>query len=944
MAGDINVVIQANVAMFIQNIQRSTKAVRKLKEEVKKTGAASKELNKLSREASKAAQAARLLPTAMTGAAGAAGAVAYAVSTSVKAFAEWDRMMVRVAAVTNTLGTPAMQELRDTSRELAKTTEFTASQVADAMGFLGQAGFDANKVMAATPAVLQLASAGMMDVARAGDIVTNIMSGYGIAVGELEGVNNTLVATFTNSNVSLEQLGQSFKYVGPIAKAAGVDFREVSAAIGTLGNAGIQAEMAGTALRGAIARLLAPTKVQKEAMEALGVEVLQNNGKLKSLKDIVKEFEKVIERTGDKTYVAGQMMKIFGHRAGGGMVSLVNQGSKAIQDLEDKIASAGNVAEEVANAQLNSLEGQFKILKSNAMELAIALGDALEPVIRDNVKGMITFLTALQNIDGTMKGLLRAIKEVGAQLTASFFDKLALLQDPFGFQESMGIGNFFGNMGNAIRDTFLKPYEAAEAVGTNAVNKFTIMKTTAEATGRALKGAGKKFNDELEKATKNLYKFINSMNQRQGDTAIQQAFMDFGDNKSEANSLLGALSRVKGGGAAKAAQERANAMAAVENVLANDLVKAVKDSAGDLNSLTDTIVELRSMLKQFPELEISAEEIIARAGVIKMGAPNIPNTPQGPTRQTGPYTGGISLAELSAQRSDRASERMRVASEIGMALAQGNASASGLGAAAGASGSAATLALSVVDKAIGAIVAPLSAIAERFMDNAAKPMIDGAAMGAAAMIGLMVLFLPLTLTLVGFTLGLNVVAAILVGVFGGAILATVGQTETMSRGMETLSILFDLIVAAMEPFAHALLINTGLMPFLFSALREFGVVMIKIVLFLSQLGIVKMSNKQLMDTVEALAELQNATFEAAFAKTEETEEVEKATEGLREMNEELQNVPKGLKYLWRAHQNAMGGGVTGDILATVSSRNRNLFVTNGISTVASNKFNNVVNA
>jgi len=287
-------------------------------------------------------------------------------------FAEFERGMVRVGAVTNSLGTKAFAGLTDRAQDLAKTTEFTARQVADAMGFMGMAGMKTNQIFEATPAVLQLASAGMVDVASAADTVTNIMAGYGLKTEDLSNANNVLVATFTNSNTSLQQLGQSFKYVGPVAKSAGVQFKEAAAVIGLMGNAGIQADMAGTALRGTIIKLLDPTAEGAKIMRQYGINVQDSNGKLKPMVEIFRQLEPIADDSA-------KMIELFGLRAGPGMQAALTQGTDALENLISKIDGAGNIAERIAQAQLETLDGKIKIMKSNAEALQIALGDALEP-------------------------------------------------------------------------------------------------------------------------------------------------------------------------------------------------------------------------------------------------------------------------------------------------------------------------------------------------------------------------------------------------------------------------------------------------------------------------------------------------------------------------------------------------------------------------------------
>ncbi len=293
--------------------------------------------------------------------------------TAVETFANFERSMNFVQAVTGATGAD-FEMLKSQAQELGRTTQFTAQQAADGMKFLAMAGFETNEIYAAMPGVLQLAASAQMEVGRAADIVTNVLTGYNKSVEELSHVNDVMVATFTSTNTSLEQLGQALKYVGPIASSAGLAFEEMNAAIGLLGNAGIQASMAGTSLRGAITHLLEPTKKAAAVLDDWGIKVTDAQGKMLSFAEIIRQFEPHAEETG-------KLMTIFGQRAGPAMAALITQGSDALKKLTDEVTNAGGVAERVANTQMQGLMGAWIQFKSATEGLAITLGERLKPAM-----------------------------------------------------------------------------------------------------------------------------------------------------------------------------------------------------------------------------------------------------------------------------------------------------------------------------------------------------------------------------------------------------------------------------------------------------------------------------------------------------------------------------------------------------------------------------------
>lgn len=343
----------------------------------------------------------------------------------------FQQSMNKVRALTGDAG-EGVDRLRGQSLELSKTTRYTASEIADGMGFMAMAGMDVNQIYGGTPSILNLAAAGNMELARSADIATNIMTGFGKPVEELPDMVDVMVAAFTNSNTSLEQMGDAFKYVAPVAASAGLDFNEVTAAIGLLGNAGIQSSMAGTTLRGAITRLLNPTKQARGAMENLGLTATDANGNLLPLSDILAQLHDdnvdweaamaaagpalesltqaaddlgiplednqgnardltdvladleaagvdtsgMMEALGGDASIVSDIMTLFGLRAGPGMLALLAQGEGALDDFTAMLDESGGTAERVASTMMEGLFGALNMLRAAWEGLMISMADS----------------------------------------------------------------------------------------------------------------------------------------------------------------------------------------------------------------------------------------------------------------------------------------------------------------------------------------------------------------------------------------------------------------------------------------------------------------------------------------------------------------------------------------------------------------------------------------
>ena len=191
-------------------------------------------------------------------------AVARFTKSVISIGAEFEHSMLIVKGVTRATG-KQFTDLTDLAKELGETTEWTAQQAAGGLKFLGMAGLGAERSLEALPGMLDLATAGSIELATAADIATNAMTAMQIPVDELNRVNDVFIGTITRSNTNMEMMAESFKYSAPLAKAYGVSIETLAAMIGTLGNAGIQGSMAGTQLAFAF------QKTQK-VFEALGMD------------------------------------------------------------------------------------------------------------------------------------------------------------------------------------------------------------------------------------------------------------------------------------------------------------------------------------------------------------------------------------------------------------------------------------------------------------------------------------------------------------------------------------------------------------------------------------------------------------------------------------------------------------------------------------------------
>lgn len=302
--------------------------------------------------------------------------LAFGASTA-KAAGDYEQSMNRVRALTSATGDD-LDKLKKQARDLGAATQFSASDAADAMGFLAMAGQDVNTILGAMPHVLTLAGSAQLDMAKAADIVTNVMAGYALGVDDLAHANDVLAKAFTSANTDLVDLATAMKYAGPVAQAAGVQFEEAAAALSMMGNAGIQGSMAGTSLRGAISRILGPTKAMSDAMKAAGLNFTDASGRILPLSNIIQQLEPHANN-------AGLFMTLFGQRAGPAMAALVSQGSDALRELTGELENSGGTAAKISGVQMEGFKGMLKELQSAFEELQLRIAES----------GLLKFLGAV---------------------------------------------------------------------------------------------------------------------------------------------------------------------------------------------------------------------------------------------------------------------------------------------------------------------------------------------------------------------------------------------------------------------------------------------------------------------------------------------------------------------------------------------------------------------
>lgn len=327
---------------------------------------------------------------------------------------EFDKTMARVGAVSNA-SAEDLGRLRDKARELGASTVFSASQAAEGMTYLAMAGFKTDDMLKAMPGMLNLASAGQVDLANASDIAASMLNGFGLEASQINRVADTMVNTFANSSTDLQGLGETMKYVAPVAASMGVDLETVAAMAGKLGDNAIRGSQAGTAMRAVFTRLVAPAKEGQKALYALGVSVKDAQGKVRAMPDVLKDIGSALQKLPQAAQAAIKK-DIFGQEAMSAAGILMNNAvDGTLQHFIDKVKESGS-AERVAIQQTNNLDGELASLNSAYEETQLILSEAVTPAIRKCTVFLTQGISAVGSFAKNHETLLKVLVAVGASI------------------------------------------------------------------------------------------------------------------------------------------------------------------------------------------------------------------------------------------------------------------------------------------------------------------------------------------------------------------------------------------------------------------------------------------------------------------------------------------------------------------------------------------------
>lgn len=370
----------------------------------------------------------------------------FGVAESVNSFQDFESMMSQVKAISGATG-QEFDDLTAKAQEMGATTKFTATESAEAFNYMAMAGWKPQQMIDGISGIMSLAAASGEDLGTTSDIVTDALTAFGLQAGDAGHFADVLAQASANANTNVSMLGESFKYVAPVAGAMNYSVEDTSLALGLMANASIKGSMAGTALKTSLANMAAPTDSMAAAMDKYGISLTDSEGNMKSLRGVIDNLRGSLGGLSETEQTAAAST-IFGKEAMAGMLAIINASEEDYNKLSTAIGNSKDAAEGMADTMLDNLKGSFTLMQSAIEGTENAFGKRLSPYLRGIAGGITDMMPEITDeinavmdvADDKIAGVKRKITDMTGSdewKNADLFGKIDIAWDsiiakPFG--------------------------------------------------------------------------------------------------------------------------------------------------------------------------------------------------------------------------------------------------------------------------------------------------------------------------------------------------------------------------------------------------------------------------------------------------------------------------------------------------------------------------------
>ena len=322
-------------------------------------------------------------------------------TAAVAVTSKFQSKMSEVKAISGATGNE-FSSLKKKAIEMGAKTKYSATEAASAFKYMAMAGWDTNDMLSGISGVMNLAAASGEDLATTSDIVTDALTAFGLSAKDSSHFADILAQASSRSNTNVGLMGETFKYVAPVAGALGYSAEDCAVAIGLMANSGIKASQAGTALRSLFTRLAKPTDTVAAAMEKYNISLTDANGNMKPFSTLMVEMRDRFSGLS-QAQKANLAATLAGQEGMSGLLAIVNSSDKDFKSLTDSINNADGAAERMSETMLDNLSGAVTLLKSALESAGIIIGERLTPYIRRLAEWITKLVEKFNNLSETQQ-------------------------------------------------------------------------------------------------------------------------------------------------------------------------------------------------------------------------------------------------------------------------------------------------------------------------------------------------------------------------------------------------------------------------------------------------------------------------------------------------------------------------------------------------------------
>lgn len=406
--------------------------------------------------------------------AGMAG-IGFGIFDAVKGYADFEEEMSAVKAISGATG-DEFNQLKEKAIQMGADTKYSALESAQAFRYMGMAGWKTGEMIDGIAGIMNLAAASGEDLAMTADIVTDSLSAFGLQAKDSSMFADVLSAAATSSNTNVALMGQTFKYAAPVAGALGYSVQDVAIAVGLMANQGIKGSESGTALRSMMTRMVKPTKESAAAMQTLGLNIVDANGKMRPFRDIMKDIRTGMSKLTPESKASVAAM-LAGQEAMSGLLALVNSSDADFDKLAGAIDKSNGAAQNMANIRMDNLKGDLEQLSGDWDSFTTKIMGGGIGGFREIVQGIDNWFAGFAenvetnglNVKSIIDGITSAIKELVGQTVKmeglpSILSGIALAV--------AGVGAF--KFGKKIKNLFKKGKGGSSGGGDETVGEMTV--------------------------------------------------------------------------------------------------------------------------------------------------------------------------------------------------------------------------------------------------------------------------------------------------------------------------------------------------------------------------------------------------------------------------------------------------------------------------------------